>query len=65
LAATQDRSGKRKTKTRHWAGFGRKKMERDGYPAGCGIAGRRAREVMPAAMRALVRTKILPLQTII
>jgi hypothetical protein len=26
------------------------------YPAGCSSSGRRARDVMPAAMRALVRT---------
>jgi hypothetical protein len=32
------------------------KCTRDGYPAGMQGSGRRAREVMPAAMRALVRT---------
>jgi hypothetical protein len=34
-------------------------VTRDSYPAGCGIVGRRAREVMPAAMRALVRIETL------
>ena len=37
----------------------RKRKQRDGYPADCGIVGRRAREVMPAAMRALVRMSVL------
>jgi hypothetical protein len=38
-------------------GFGRcKKLLRDSYPAGEKVSGRRAREVIPAAMRALVRT---------
>jgi hypothetical protein len=32
---------------------------RDSYPAGCRYVGRRARDVMPAAIRALVRTKTL------
>lgn len=33
-----------------------RKCPRDSYPAGMQGSGRRAREVMPAAMRALVRT---------
>lgn len=32
------------------------------YPAGCAVVGRRARDVMPAAMRALVRTNRLALR---
>jgi len=46
-------------KTRREAGFVESKNVRDDYPAGWNGSGRRAREVMPAAMRALVRTKAL------
>jgi hypothetical protein len=35
------------------------KCPRDSYPAGMQGSGRRAREVMPAAMRALVRTSAM------
>jgi hypothetical protein len=48
-----------KTKTRRKAGSEKTCVTRDSYPAGCGIVGRRAREVMPAAMRALVRIEAL------
>jgi hypothetical protein len=37
----------------------RQKCPRDSYPAVMQGSGRRAREVMPAAMRALVRTSAL------
>jgi hypothetical protein len=49
----------KKTKTRREAGSEKTCVTRDSYPAGCGIVGRRAREVMPAAMRALVRIETL------
>jgi len=49
----------KKTKTRRKAGSEKTCVTRDSYPAGCGIVGRRAREVMPAAMRALVRIETL------
>jgi hypothetical protein len=41
-----------------WPGFSSIRMQQraTAYPAGCSSSGRRARDVMPAAMRALVRT---------
>jgi len=50
-----------KTKNKNparWPGFSSIRMQQraTAYPAGCPSSGRRAREVMPAAMRALVRT---------
>jgi len=38
---------------------------RDSYPAGSRLAGRRARDVIPAAMRALVRMKRWAMRRII
>jgi hypothetical protein len=52
-------SANQKTKTRRKAGSEKTCVTRDSYPAGCGIVGRRARDVMPAAMRALVRIETL------
>jgi hypothetical protein len=45
-------------KTRHMAGFivDTHETRATAYPAECRYNGRRARDVMPAAMRALVRT---------
>jgi hypothetical protein len=47
-------------KTRRGAGFRAKHagITRESYPAEMKAFGRRAREVMPAAMRALVRTSV-------